>query len=189
VSALSKKFERPVIEKEYAWINTYSGKQFHFFEPSLEQICIEDIAHALSNVCRFTGHCREFYSVAQHSYYVSFKVPEEYALWGLLHDAGEAYISDIARPIKYAIADTIKPIENNIMYLVAKKFGLIPEIEPPEVRNADNRMLATERRDIIKKTSEWKMLRGYEPYDFEIKPWPPSEAKKMFIARFKYLTE
>src|SRR6266496_3875421 len=77
-----------------------SGKWFNVFNPKPEDVDIRDIAHALSNQCRFTGHTKEFYSVAQHSVLVStFCAPED-AAWGLLHDASEAYLSDIASPVK-----------------------------------------------------------------------------------------
>jgi uncharacterized protein len=82
------------------WIQTYTGKQFWPLSPLPEDIVIEDIAHALSMQCRFGGHVRTFYSVAQHSVHVSLLVEPQYALWGLLHDAAEAYLVDLPRPIK-----------------------------------------------------------------------------------------
>ena len=71
------------------WIQTYTGKQYAYFECGPEQICIEDIARALSNLCRFTGHCKKFYSVAQHSVLVSHRTKNPFL--GLMHDADEAY--------------------------------------------------------------------------------------------------
>ena len=79
------------------WMQTHSGIQFWPLDPRPEDILIEDIAHALSNQCRFAGHCCFHYSVAQHSVLVSENVPAQDAMWGLLHDAGEAYLVDLPR--------------------------------------------------------------------------------------------
>jgi 5'-deoxynucleotidase YfbR-like HD superfamily hydrolase len=104
------------------WIQTYSGIKMHPLSPTEEEISIEDIAHALSNLCRFTGHCNKFYSVAQHSVLVSVYSPRDYAMWGLLHDASEAYLNDIARPIKISDEyNTYRKIEENLMKVIAKK--------------------------------------------------------------------
>jgi len=85
------------------WIETYTGKQFYPLDPYPEDIDVRDIAHALSNLCRFTGHCRAFYSVAEHSIYVSTHVPKTMALQALFHDAPEAYIADISGPLSACI--------------------------------------------------------------------------------------
>ena len=84
-----------------AWIITYSGKKFYHLAPSAEMVDIVDIAHALSLTCRWTGHTRYHYSVAQHSWYFSYLVPKEFALSALLHDASEAYLGDMNRPLKH----------------------------------------------------------------------------------------
>ena len=81
------------------WIQTYTKKKFDLLDPKPEMVCIEDVAHHLSNVCRFSGACSEFYSVAQHSVLVSEVCSPDSAVWGLLHDAGEAYYGDIVTPI------------------------------------------------------------------------------------------
>ncbi|MFG0247924.1 MAG: phosphohydrolase, partial [Phycisphaeraceae bacterium JB051] len=78
-----------------SWIQTYTGKAFYPLREDPGIIDIRDIAHALSLQCRFNGHCSDFYSVAQHSVHVSEVVPQAFALWGLLHDAAEAYMSDL----------------------------------------------------------------------------------------------
>lgn len=83
-------------------IRTFTGKMFDPLNPKAELIDIHDIAHALSNLCRYTGHCPELYSVAQHSVYVAANCSEKNRLAGLLHDAGEAYMNDIASPVKHS---------------------------------------------------------------------------------------
>src|ERR1700724_2684254 len=83
------------------WQQTFTGRRFYPLSPRVEDVCIEDIAHALSNICRYGGHCREFYSVAQHCNMVSDWMPE-FKLEGLLHDSPEAYIGDMVRPVKHS---------------------------------------------------------------------------------------
>jgi len=89
-----------------AWIQTFTGMKIYPLRPDKKDVCILDIAHALSNMCRFNGHCNTFYSVAQHSIYVYEKIkeiaPDDKWLQSaaLLHDAAEAYLPDICRPIK-----------------------------------------------------------------------------------------
>lgn len=83
------------------WIQTYTGKRFWPLSPEKGEICIEDISWALSNMPRFTGHCNRFYSVAEHCLKVSQHCPRGLKLAGLLHDASEAYLCDIASPVKH----------------------------------------------------------------------------------------
>ena len=104
------------------FIQTFTGRMFWPIDPQPDEVDIEDIAHALSNVCRFCGHTREFYSVAQHSVLVSEIVPAAFALEGLLHDATEAYISDVARPVKPYLTN-YKEIEINLYRAIAKRFN------------------------------------------------------------------
>lgn len=103
-------------------IRTVSGKYVNVFEPTAEMIDIEDIAHALSHQCRFGGHLPEFYSVAQHSVLCAKYVPEQFQLAALMHDASEAYLLDIPRPIKQRLTN-YKEIENKLMLLIAEVFG------------------------------------------------------------------
>lgn len=163
------------------WIQTFTGRQFWPLDPRPEDVDIEDIAHALSNVCRFTGHVREFYSVAQHAVLVSSLVPAEHALWGLLHDASEAYIADVASPLK--VQEEMAPyraIERGIMDAVCARFGLAPR-EPDEVKHVDRRLLATEARDLMPPHAVWANLG--KPYRLPlIVPWPPGRAKVAFLS-------
>lgn len=138
-------------------------------------------------MCRFNGHVREFYSVAQHSVYVSKIVPPQHALWGLLHDATEAYLPDVTRPIKGHI-EGFCDIEYRLMHCIADAFDLYGSM-PREVKLADVRLLATEQRDL---TNTHGLRCPYadtaEPLPFVIKPWAPLTARVIFMQRFRELT-
>jgi len=130
-------------------IRTISGHLFYPLEPREEEILLEDIGHALSHLCRFVGHTRSFYSVAQHSVLVSKLVPPADALWALLHDASEAYLNDIARPLKHTslLAD-YRAAETKLQALIYRRFGLKGE-EPESVKLADQKALHAEIRDLV----------------------------------------
>jgi 5'-deoxynucleotidase YfbR-like HD superfamily hydrolase len=108
------------------WIQTYTGRVFWPLDPDPSEICIEDIAHSLSLQCRFLGHCKTFYSVLEHSCHVAHLVPAAYTVHGLLHDAAEAYVGDMPRPLKsQPDFATFRQIERRIQERIAKAFGIV----------------------------------------------------------------
>lgn len=171
------------------YIQTFTGRKIEPLNPSSDDICIEDIAHSLSLQCRWTGHTIWFYSVAEHSVRVSRICDPDTALWGLLHDASEAYLVDLARPVKRLESMRVfREAEEGLQYAIAKKFGLHPTI-PSSVHLADNIMLHTEYRDLMHHNGDswWKL--GPEPLQTRIMPWESGHAHTQFMARFEELTE
>ena len=169
-----------------SWIQTYSGGVFDVLAPTCNQVEIGDIAHALSNLCRFAGHCRGFYSIAQHSVLVSRNVPAEHALQALLHDAPEAYCVDVPRPLKHSDAMAgYRCVENRIWRTVATHFHLPIEVHPT-VKRADTRALLTEARDLMGPPPRaWSI--SAEPFAETIVPLAPRHAKNLFLERFDEL--
>lgn len=175
-------------------IETRSGVGFFPLAPTVKDVRIEDIAHALSHQCRFSGHTREHYSVAEHSVRVS-ELLEEWRfdvtsqLWGLLHDASEAYLVDLPSPLKVTPAfASYRLAEDRLMRAIAARFDL-PWPEPQEVRAADGVLLATEARDLMAYVPEhWEKL-AHSPLPEPIVAWSHETAKSNFLARFRALTD
>ena len=174
------------------YFRTYTGRVIHPLDPSPGEVSIFDVAHALSQICRFVGHTREFYSVAQHSVLVSQHVPREDALWGLLHDASEAYLCDLPAPIKHDPSmDVYRRAEDGLMAAVCSRYDL-PHEMPRSVKLADRLLLATEFRDVTTVDDmEWvARVCGVAPApEFHIACWAPAFAEKMFLDRFEVLTK
>lgn len=154
-------------------IRTFSGIYMNVFEPTLEMIHIEDIAHALSNQCRFGGHLPNFFSVAQHSVECSKMVDEDIALDALLHDASEAYLLDIPSPVKVKLSN-YKKIEDDLMKLIAKKFGFQYPLHP-QVKKIDETQLIYEWEEMMLDTTDTAI------------GWTPKEAKQKFLETFHQL--
>jgi hypothetical protein len=168
-------------EYDEDFITTYTGIKFHYLEPKVEEVDIWDITHALSLKCRFGGHCRDFYLVAEHSIHVAHLLPPELKLCGLLHDATEAYMPDVPRPIKLRFG--LKEYEDTIFKVIAKKFGIWIG---PEVKEADDILLATESRDLLANTDGWAGLP--EPLRMKINPIPSSFAESRFLVEYTTYT-
>lgn len=171
-----------------SYISTFTGKHFDFINITMDDICIEDIAQGLSNECRFAGQISQFYSVAQHSVYVSQIVPPEYALEALLHDASEAYCKDLPSPLK-ALLPEYKAIEKKVQKVICYKWD-IPRTISGVVHYADLTMLATERRDLeVDGDNFWPILEGVPASDLiTVNPLLPIQARAMFIHRYNQLT-
>lgn len=173
------------------FIQTFSGGRFYYREPLLEEIRIEDIAHAIAHNCRYNGHTRDFYSVAEHCILGSYMVPEEDALAFLLHDANEAYLTDIPSPMKaylmeHGVAGNIlKELEARYDELIYRRFGL-PWPMPATVKEADLRMLKTEVEQIMSDPADYRIT-DIKPYPLRIECLKPAEAEAVYLDRFHEL--
>jgi hypothetical protein len=174
------------------YLQTVSGRWVNPFEPDPEQLDITDITRALANTCRFGGHCRSFYSVAQHSVIVSELVEQrggdaEDAFAALMHDASEAYLGDMPHPLKHRseLGAAFKAAEDRLEDVLRERFKVKPDV--PEIKRADRALLATERRAFSAEDWHWPELEGVEPLDLQLTAWPPDEAAAKFAARYAQL--
>lgn len=168
------------------WILTHSGRHIDLLNPRPEEIEIVDIAMALSRECRFSGQCREFYSVAQHSVLASRIVPEAFTLEALLHDATEAWLRNLPQPLKRLLPEYSR-IERTLDQVIRRKFSLPEEMSGP-VHRADWVLLATEKRDLTTHDPyAWPILEGIRPLPEPIVFWSPVNAMERFLRRFSEL--
>lgn len=176
---------------ETNWIQSFSGKQVWPANMHADDIDIRDIAHALSMKCRYTGHSKFFYSVAQHSVLMSRHYSKSSNDWMtrqcmLMHDATEAYLPDVARPLKKLLPD-FKAMEDRLEKIIAKKFDLIYPW-PQEVKKLDLIMLATERRDLMATPPiPWISTENVATLPEKIESWPPEIAKREFLREYSFL--
>lgn len=171
-----------VIGVSGAFIQTYSGVRFDILDPKPDMINIDDLAHHLANQCRFTGATRHHYSVAQHSYYCSFLTPLKFAFEALMHDASEAYLCDMSRPVKHCtkLGEVYRELEERIQNAVQAKFGIAPGMSA-EVKIADNLMLFAEKAQLMQ--SGWWTSKG-EAANIKIEKWSPERAEIEWRVRF-----
>lgn len=172
-------------DRKGSWIITFSGKRFYPLDPRAEDIDIIDIAHSLSLINRFTGHTRFPYSVAQHSMQVAKMLGGKHGLDGLLHDASEAYVNDLARPLKRMLPD-YTAVENKILDVIDQKFNV--NTRHTLVKEADNRCLVTEAYQLcIGETwyfgDEWP-----EPFGYVVDETYWRQNKIEFLMTFKELS-
>lgn len=156
----------------------HSGEYFYFDRPEECSFKIEDIAHALSNICRYGGHCPEFYSVAQHSILVAEQVAPKYQLTALLHDATEAFIGDMVKPLKEYLP-FYKEYEQKLEALISAKHGCMYPL-PPQVKYADIQLLVTEQRELMGNSDPW-FGADAEALDIRIRPVHPTMAEYAFL--------
>lgn len=167
------------------WIQTYLGHKFYPFDPRPEEIHIADIAHALSNICRFTGHTCRFYSVAQHSVHVCDILPPDQQLAGLLHDASEAYLTDFPRPLKLSpyFASNYRRTEAALEEAIHARFHL-PHPRAAAIHSADEAVLGTEILQLMQPLNpDWSHLPAPVP-GLQLPAWTPARAKGEFLRRF-----
>lgn len=167
------------------WMATHTGRMFWPLDPDPADIDIVDIAHALSNLCRYGGHTERFYSVAEHCVLMANALGEVGdRRWALLHDASEAYLVDVPRPIKGALGG-YREAEAQLMRAVCTRFGL-PFDMPARVREFDDRILADERAQAMTTTAQdWTL--GLAPIGVELQFWRPFRAKYELLMWFGHL--
>lgn len=171
------------------WIQTFSGHAFTPLSPRVEDIAIVDIAHALSMLCRYNGHCRQFYSVAEHSVAVSRWLQAQGASlvtqqWGLLHDAAEAYLGDVPRPLK-AVMPEYRAAEDALLQVIAQRFKLNWPI-PDVVKEADTRILHDEAHCFMEPPSKPWGIPG-DPLGVALHGHNPVIAREVFMFTFDRL--
>jgi hypothetical protein len=174
-----------------AWMQTFTGRAFRPFAATIEDIDAADIARSLAMTCRYNGHVNRFYSVAEHSIHMAEHFARvgdrETALWALLHDAAEAYIGDMVRPLK--VTDSMAPfraLDHQLTALIATKFGLIDDPAefhglPAAVKDADARILLTERDALLSTPPQPWGQDGMEPLDVDVRCWSPTGAETAFL--------
>ena len=183
------------------WIQTVSGRRVYPLDMHPDMVDIRDITHALSRLCRYNGHSIRFYSVAEHSYHVSQQCSEQNALWGLLHDAAEAYFTDVSAPVKQQLPE-LEMVEQRILRAVCERFDLAWPM-PSEVAEIDSRIVGDERKLLMSSVahvqraiadpkayvhpSEWSCYYNRE-LGVELECWHPSLAEAKFLRLFYQLT-
>lgn len=169
----------------------FSGNRFYPFNPIgmalVSRIELSDIAHSLSNICRFNGHCSEFYSVAQHCVHVASLVEDDKLRFAaLMHDASECYIGDVVSPFKKMFEGLVR-LEHRVQKEINERFGIVlTEEDERLIKRADWIALATEKRDLMPKQrfEQWSYLKSFEADPVAINPLPPKEAKALFLETF-----
>lgn len=181
------KWPAPDRERIGGFIQTFTGRAVHPLDLHPNDIHIRDIAHHLSMQCRYSGAVSSFYSVAEHSVHVARwcrQYGADAALYGLLHDASEAYLVDVPRPIKSFLVG-YKEAEERAMQVVLHRYGL-PTIMHPTVEQADRRILTDERAALMAACErEWEDM--LPALGVNIQGWTPSRAEREFLNLFEEL--
>lgn len=176
-------------------VRTLSGKSVDLLDPDPSQIDITDITRALSNLCRYGGRLRCFYSVAEHSVLVANWLLDRHrahlggnllALAGLLHDGAEAYMGDIPWPVRAAISGA-SDLDDRLSAIVAKRFGL-SHPWPEEVKEADYRIVADEEYLMPVETLDWTGYVRPERLGVYIECWSPEKAEHEFLRLYEFLS-
>ncbi len=174
----------PVLyQVEDGWIETFQGHQFYFRNPTPESIDLLDICHSLAMQCRYCGHTKKFYSVAEHSVMMARWMLEEgysieVALQALFHDAAEAYISDIPRPVKVTLP-SFKELENLLDEAIFAKFNIRYPFDPI-IKEADSRILVDERAQMMRQTDNPWATDNLKAMEIDLQGWLPEQARREF---------
>ena len=171
------------------FIQTYTQRLVNPLALKIEDIDIIDIAHSLSLQCRFAGHCSRFYSIAEHSIYVSSLLPQKLKLAGLLHDASEAYLCDIPTPVKKQIKD-YQNFEFALMDKIFRKFGILQSYKNQLITIADLTILYYEKKELMANTKNFDYINWSEEQknlDFKINTWNHRIAEYRFLNLFNAL--
>lgn len=176
------------------YISTYTGVKFNFLDPDVEDINLTDIAHSLAMQCRYNGHCEEFYSVAEHCVHIAGWILDKtknkrLAFEGLMHDASEAYVCDVPRPIKPFLDPNYQTLETGVERAIARKWNLtLPWNE--FVKEADSRICRDEYAALFESRlgpCDWTLPYD-EPLGIQLGCWDPVMAERQFRKTFYYLT-
>lgn len=168
------------------WMQTFTGARVYPMVPDHRVVEIEDIAHALSQICRFGGHTSSPYSVAQHSVVLSYSCRPKDRVNALLHDAAEAYLGDVVRPFKIQLP-WFRPLEDRWLLAISKALDVPPIKEPQGLVRVHEALLASERRDLLKNVPSLDWGLTVPPLQSKIEPWAPAAAKLLFLSRCKEL--
>lgn len=168
------------------YIGTYTGKKYHFINPSIDEVCIEDIAQALSMNCRYSGHVNAFYSVAEHSCIVADYIYHETgnkreALSALLHDASEAYLTDIPHPMKPFLIG-YEEIEKRAEKVIQERFNIEPMSDL--IKYVDTNIVRAEVEVLFNEVPDWAL--AYDHLEILVMRLTPEKAKDEFMRRFEY---
>jgi hypothetical protein len=168
-------------------MQTYTGGAYWPLDPRPEEVRIEDIAAALSKLCRYGGHTIRFYSVAEHSVLVASKAPAGLQLAALMHDAPESYVTDLIRPIKYNVTG-YKEIEQINERCIAERFGL-PYPMPSEIKALDERIITDEKTQVMGPSPfSWKQDKHHDTnvpaLGVTLHFWTPAQAAYEFTTAF-----
>lgn len=170
---------------KYDYIGTFTNKKFHFMNPSVDEVCIEDIAQALSMNCRYSGHVKQFYSVAEHSCLLADLVWHQtndifQAFDTLLHDASEAYLTDVPRPIKPHLINYMD-IEAKAERVIQQALGCRPMNDL--IKHIDTHVCGTEAKQLFKTVPTW--CDDYDHIDITVQGWMPDRARSEFMERYE----
>jgi hypothetical protein len=170
--------------KNFDFIGTLTNKKFHFLNPHADEVCIEDISHALSMNCRYSGHVKEFYSVAEHCCHIHDLVEaggedKDLCLSALMHDASEAYLCDIPRPIKPHLNNYFE-LEAKAEKVIQEKYGFAPMNWL--IKYYDIHICGDEARQLFLTSPDW--AESFHKLGVIVQTWSPSKAKQQFMKRF-----